>query len=237
MKTVYIYLEKEKITVEKWPGSTNAFCIDINQLHGETTFQAQAEDYAGNLSDMQTGLITASGNQYSFNWGVPQTTTSSEVLTAIVSKELNPHFGIEGMELTSATGIKQLRIGYSPELSYRAFQLSDTAMQELVGKHTIVLKYFGAYANQPHGKELHGYIYVFGANQGLVAKYKADVTNDIRLSLVEDKPTLKVMSVNHATLNTFQLHELNQALEAIKNNQELTALQKIMLHMILHKQA
>jgi hypothetical protein len=185
------------IEVEKWAGSNDHFCTNEKL---PAIVKIVAEDIAGNESEMVAinpqNVVQADAEQ---------------TFSAVVSKELNPHHGIEGITLDTTEPLKQIRIVKSPEFTDKEFHISDKALTEIDGKQTIELTYKGQY-----GKERHGYVYVFAANKGLLATFDVVVNEDVRLYQHEQKKShagydlemRSVSSLDVMNLNAFQKAEL-----------------------------
>ena len=185
------------IEIQKWSGSNDHFCTN-EEL--PAIVKIVAEDIAGNESEM-----VAINPQNVVQVDAEQT------FSAVVSKELNPHHGIEGITLDTTEPLKQIRIVKSPEFTDKEFHISDKALTEIDGKQTIELTYKGQY-----GKERHGYVYVFAANKGLLATFDVVVNEDVRLYPHQQKKThaaydldmRSVSSLDVMNLNAFQKAEL-----------------------------
>ncbi len=206
--------------IPPWPGSLEHFCTN-EEL--PPIIEVVAKDAAGNISKM-----------VAINVRQIVTTGTEQTFSAIVSKELNPHKDIEGMVLMSKEPIKQIRIGASPEFADQRFlQLSDIAIQELNGQHTIVVKYYGQHVDRK------GQLYVFAVNRGLLATFDVAVDgNDMKLSLHQEKALhqpydLKLDNINvidNMRLNAWQKAEFENALQ---NDGKLTLTQTNVLSMVL----
>ncbi len=207
--------------VPPWPGSPEHFCTN-EEL--PPIIEVVAIDAAGNKSKM-----------VAINVQQIVTTGTEQTFSAVVSKELNPHKDIEGMVLMSKEPIKQIRIAASPEFADQRFlRLSDIAMQELNGQHTIVVKYYGQHVDRK------GQLYVFAVNRGLLATFDVAVDgNDMKLSLHQEKALyqpydLKLDNTNvidNMRLNAWQKAEFENALQ--NDDGKLTLTQTNVLSMVL----
>ncbi len=184
------------LVIPKWSGSSEHFCTNEAL---PAIMKIVAEDIAGNTSEM----LVIDTQQ------VEQTRTE-EAFTAVVSKELNPHHGIEGITLETTQPVSQIRFANSLEFTDKELHISEKSLLELDGKQTISLTYKGQY-----GKERHGYVYVFAANNGLLATFDVVVNDDIRLYPHQDKASgsydLDMRSVSlldKMNLNAWQKAEL-----------------------------
>ncbi|MGH9922882.1 MAG: choice-of-anchor U domain-containing protein [Nitrososphaerales archaeon] len=185
------------IEIQQWSGSNDHFCTN-EEL--PAIVKIVAEDIAGNESEM-----------VAINPQNVVQVEAEQTFSAVVSKELNPHHGIEGITLDTTEPLKQIRIVKSPEFTDREFHISDKALNEIDGKQTIEVTYKGQY-----GKERHGYVYVFAANKGLLATFDVVVNDDVRLYAHEQKKShaaydldmRSTSSLDVMNLNAFQKAEL-----------------------------
>ncbi len=184
--------------IQKWSGSNDHFCTNEKL---PAIVKIVAEDIAGNESEM-----------VAINPLNVVQVDAEQTFSAVVSKELNPHHGIEGITLDTTEPLKQIRIVKSPEFTDKEFHVSDRALTEINGKQTIELTYKGQY-----GKERHGYVYVFAANKGLLATFDVVVNDDVRLYPHQQKKShaaydldmRSVSSLDVMNLNAFQKAELD----------------------------
>lgn len=210
--------------VPRWSGSNIFFCT--NEELPEA-IRVVAEDIAGNSSE-----IVAINRQRIFQTGVEETFVAERSVT------LNPHHSVEGMVLFAKVPIKQIRIATSPDFGFKELHVSDYALKELYGHHTITVTYKGQYANTQYGKELHGYLYVFASNIGHLATFDVVVKDDIILYQHQQKQTHKpynldlqnVSVLDEMNLNIWQKAELEKI---FAGNGELTIVQKNILVKLL----
>ena len=97
---------------------------------------------------------------------------------AYVSKEINPHHGIEGRVLKANEPIKQIRLAISPELDHSSLYISEKALMELNGENTIKIEYRGDYSTHKSDK-----IYVFTSNMDKIAEFDVVISDDVRIYL------------------------------------------------------
>jgi len=191
------------IDVPKWPGSNVYFCTNEPLPIAITVI---AEDMAGN-----TSYMVAVDRQRALQ------SKGEQVLAAERSLDLNPHHGVEGLELFANGPVKQLRISTSG-FAYKEILVSDYAIKEFSGENTVVVKYVGQYANTLYGKERHGQVHVFGANAGHVATFDVSVVDDIIMLKNQDKKPhkpydldlKKVEELDGTNLNAWQQAELER---------------------------
>ena len=206
--------------IPRWAGSNaGLFCTD-EEL--PSVIKVVAEDIAGNKSEMvaiDADLIV--------------TTRTEQNFSAILSKGLNPHHGVEGIVLTSEEPGKQVRLGRSVEFSdERSLHVSDKALG-VMGEQTIIVTYKGEYTQKT------GQIYLFGTNTGLFATFDVTVDqNDVKLTLQKDKSNrgiydldLQSMAIfDELNLNSWQKVELDRIFASDK---DLTRTQQNILSLVM----
>jgi len=209
--------------VRKWPGSYGTFCSDEKF---PPAMRIVAEDVVGNTVE-----------KFATNRQKLLEAIQDPVFSAKRSLSLNPHHGMEGVNLNAEEPIKQIRLAVTG-LMFNELRLSDYALQEVMGKKTVVVDYTGQYANTDYGKERHGQIHVFSANVGRLATFDVDVSDDIVVQLHEEKKAHKpydlvVRDVNildNFNLNAWQKAELERV---FTSTDDLTMLQKNIVHKLL----
>jgi hypothetical protein len=197
--------------VPKWSGSPAYFCTDERM---PVLLRIKAYDRAGN--SIHTDVLNING----------KISLESTTITATVSEEMNPHHGVEGIVLNGSAN--QIRIAKSVEFG-NELHLSEYALRKLDKQTLVKVSYMGQYENKA------GFIYVFGANSGLIRTFKVDIGKDITLTEYKEKNvhgTLDLKTVNTTQLNAFQIYELERAY----NEGELTNVQQNILDMVLSMQ-
>jgi len=207
--------------IPRWAGSSSgAFCTK-EEL--PPVIKVVAEDMAGNKSEkvaINTLQIITTGTEQRF--------------TAVISKELNPHHGVEGILLASDSPIKQIRIAQSIDFGVRELRISDKGIKELAGEQLVKIDFKGSYTD----KERRGQIYVFATNIGMLARFDVVVNDDIRLYPYQEKQKHGTYDLDLRSVSSFDEMKLNAwqkaELERIFHGKgELTIIQQNVLSRVL----
>ncbi|MEM3099174.1 MAG: hypothetical protein QXU32_10750 [Nitrososphaerales archaeon] len=207
--------------IARWPGSNNYYCDTGEQV--SMAIRIVARDSAGNESKM----VTIDRQRLA-------EPVVQKAVSATKSTRLNPHYGVEGVALSSTVTANQLRMSVSG-LHSNAILLSDYALKEIVDDYTLVVKYIGQYANTFFGKEQHGYLDIFGANMGHIARFDIHVADDMILNMHKEQNNkgytlgMKEASEVEKSLNAFQRAELERILSS---TEPLTDYQKALIRML-----
>ncbi|MFQ5969648.1 MAG: hypothetical protein ACE5J2_04025 [Nitrososphaerales archaeon] len=219
--------------IPRWAGQNNGTFCTTGPV--PAIIKVVATDVAGNESEMVAINTTEIPRAQEVTPRTEEVTSRTEQgFSAVVSKKLNPHHGVEGIVLSSDDVLKQVRLARSPDFSNEGIlHLSENAIKELSGEHTVVVNYKGRYVDR------EGQIYVFAANGGLLATFDVKVdSEDIRLSLHQEKPrhgtydlVLKdPIAFDSLTSNAWQKAELERI---FARNADLTTTQQRILNMVL----
>ncbi len=226
------------VKMPRWEGSVDSYCAEFTRSEITGLEQEQvtvvAIDLAGNTAKVSTeapalhlfptamplpkGLASPASSI-----GTMQYKTHTSI--AEVSRELNPHKDLEGIWLLN-TGLKQIRITGSADFG-KELQISDNAFQKLTGDTLIKIKWLGAHSNEQNcytwcSAERHGFIYVFGANNGLLATFKVTVTDDMKLEKYDpatDQYHFKLQKIGKPA-NALLPQEISKILEIASHNKK-----------------